>query len=233
MGRWWIARSVPGAAPTRVLVLLAAAVAWSVVFVAPARAACDGCPPVARHVEIDLADGRTVRGVVPVHPDDLAVSTPDPAELASGMRWWGVQGWPESPEGCVDLWVTWEKADRTPFAGYLLDRNGLRPGTFRLPPAIILVGDPVCVPAGDVDRIEDGSGGGGAADGRRLLRIRAGAAPWLDRDPFLALSRLCGDDELYCFSFDPAITIEALAARCQAANIADDQVLVLFSYAGT
>lgn len=198
--------------------------------------ACDGCPPVAWKVELQLTDGRSVRGQIPIHPETIA----DVLSFAGGeeersVRWWGIQPWPESPAGCVEIWQDWEHVDRSPLAGFAIRDRQATPATFRLPRAVILIGDPICVAASEVAQIVDDSvDGPGFRDSGAALRIRSEAAPLLVRDPTLALTTILpGEHRLFCLAYDSRVTLADLLARCRFDNTADPEILVLFYDIGT
>lgn len=198
--------------------------------------ACDGCPPVAWKVELQLTDGRSVRGQIPIHPERIGdVLSFEGGEAARSMRWWGIQPWPESSSGCVEVWQDWEHVDRSPLAGFAIRDGQAAPATLRLPRAVVLIGDPICVAASEVARIVDDSvDGPGFRDSGAALRVRSEAAPLLVRDPTLALKTvLPGDHELFCLAYDSHVTLADLLARCRFDTTADPGILVLFYDAGT
>lgn len=197
---------------------------------------CDGCPPLAWKVELQLTNGRSVRGQIPIHPERMReVLSFEGGEATPSVHWWGIQPWPGSPLGCVEVWQDWEYVDRSPLTGFAIRDGQATPATFRLPRAVVLVGDPICVAVSEVARIVDDSvDGPGFRDSGAALRIRTEAAPLLVRDPTLAVRTVVpGDHELFCLAYDSHITLADLMTRCRFDNIADEGILVLFYDGGT
>ncbi len=126
-------------------------------------------------------------------------------------------------------------ACRSPLAGFAISPGQATPATFRLPRAVVLSGDPICVAASGVARIVDDSvDGPGLKDSGAALRMRSEAAPLLARDPTLALTTILpGDHSLFCLTYDSRVTLADLLARCRFGNTADAGILVLLYDAGT
>ncbi len=199
----------------------------------PADGDCPGCPPAAWQVEIDLASGRSLRGMVAIHPELVRESIVF-EEHEGGFQppvEWENHGQP------VEIWQDWRYADTSPIEGWTMSRRTSpeaepKPGRLRLPRSVILVGDPIRVPTGDIVRITDDSHDGPGTRSFRQTRLGVRWAPLLDREPELAVMVLINDNELFCFSFERSLTVAQLVDECHEGAASCEGLLVLFYDAG-